>query len=563
MEFTGAQILIKCLKEEGVDVIFGYPGGRVLQLYDEIYQSGMRHILTRHEQGAVHAADGYARVTGRPGVCVTTSGPGATNAVTGIANAYMDSIPLVVFTGQVNLAALGRDSFQEADISGITMPIVKHSYILKDVKDVARIIKEAFYIATTGRPGPVLIDMPSDVLADKTKYEYPRMVNLRGYRVLHKVNLLQVNQAARMINQSKRPVLYTGGGVVTSAAEKELAALAEKAQIPVTNTLMGLGGFDGTSPLSLGMLGMHGTRYANYAVCECDCLIAVGARFDDRVTGKIDTFAPNASVIHIDIDPAEIGKNVRVNVPIVGDVRAVLQELIPRVEEVDDRSEWLGMIDEWKANYPMGYEKSADLVKPQYVVEQIWEATKGEAIITTEVGQNQMWSAQFYKFKKPRAMVTSGGLGTMGFGFPAAIGAQFGRPDSIVFAVAGDGSFQMNSQELATAVANKLPLNIAILNNGYLGMVRQWQELFWGRRYSHTDMQAVDNFSPDFVKLAEAYGATGIRVTRPEEVRPAIEKAIATPGPVLIDFVCDREENVYPMVPPGGSINNMLGGCVE
>ncbi|NPV89996.1 MAG: biosynthetic-type acetolactate synthase large subunit [Firmicutes bacterium] len=561
MEFTGAQILIKCLKEEGVEMIFGYPGGRVLQLYDEIYQSGMHHILTRHEQGAVHAADGYARVTGRPGVCVTTSGPGATNAVTGIANAYMDSVPLVVFTGQVHLAALGRDSFQEADISGITMPITKHSYILKDVNDVARIVKEAFYIATTGRPGPVLIDMPSDVLAASTKFEYPRMVNLRGYRVLHKVNLLQVNQAARMINQSKRPVLYTGGGVVTSAAEKELAALAEKVKIPVTNTLMGLGGFDGTSPLSLGMLGMHGTRYANYAVTNCDCLIAVGARFDDRVTGKIETFAPEASVIHIDIDPAEIGKNVRVNVPIVGDVRMVLQELIPRVDEVDDRSEWLGMIEEWKDAYPLSFDQGADSIKPQYVVEQIWEATKGEAIITTEVGQNQMWAALFYKFKKPRTMVTSGGLGTMGFGFPSAIGAQFGRPDSVVFAIAGDGSFQMNSQELATAVANKLPLNIAILNNGYLGMVRQWQELFWGRRYSHTDLRAVENFSPDFVKLAEAYGATGIRVERPDQVRPAIEKAIATPGPVLLDFVCDREENVYPMVPPGGSINDMLGGC--
>lgn len=563
MEYTGAQIVIKCLQEEGVELIFGYPGGRVLQLYDEIYQSNLRHILPRHEQGAVHAADAYARVTGKPGVCITTSGPGATNAVTGIANAYMDSIPLIVFTGQVNIASLGRDSFQEADITGITLPITKHSYLVKDVRDLARIIKEAFYIATTGRPGPVVIDMPSDVTAAKTKFEYPRSVNLRGYRVLNKVNMLQVNQVAKLINQSERPLLYIGGGVITSNAASELIALAEKACIPVTTTLMGLGGFPGDHRLSLGMLGMHGTRYANYAVCECDCLIAVGARFDDRVTGKIDTFAPRAQVVHIDIDPAEIGKNVRVNVPIVGDVLQVLQELIPKIEERDSRPEWLGMIDQWKSKYPLTYTQGEDVIKPQYVVEQIWEATRGEAIITTEVGQNQMWAAQFYKFKYPRTMVTSGGLGTMGFGFPAAIGAQLGRPDSVVFCVAGDGSFQMNSQELATAVANRLPINVAILNNGYLGMVRQWQQLFWGGRYSHTDLRAVDYFSPDFVKLAEAYGATGMRITRPEEVRPAIEQAIATPGPVIMDFVVDREENVFPMVPPGGSLSNMVGGCEE
>lgn len=558
MELTGAQILIKCLQEEGVDLIFGYPGGAVLPIYDEIYRSNIRHILTRHEQGAVHAADGYARVTGRPGVCITTSGPGATNAVTGIATAYMDSVPLIVLTGQVPVGSLGRDSFQEADITGITLPITKHSYLVKNTADLARVVKEAFYIATTGRPGPVLIDLPRDVCQAKAVFEYPRSVHLRGYRVLKKVNMLQVNQAAKLINQAERPVIYAGGGVIISGAHRELLSLAEKASIPVTTTLMGLGGFPETHPLSLGMLGMHGTRYANYAICECDCLIAIGARFDDRVTGKIETFAPHAQVIHIDIDAAEIGKNVRVNVPIVGDVRMVLEELVPRVEPRSSRPEWLGKIEEWKKQYPLSYQQGDDAIKPQFVVEQIYEATRGEAIITTEVGQNQMWAAQFYKFTRPRTMVTSGGLGTMGFGFPAAIGAQLGRPEEIVFGIAGDGSFQMNSQELATAVAYQVPVKIAILNNGYLGMVRQWQELFYGKRYSQTTLRGV---SPDFVKLAEAYGAVGLRAVRPEEVRPAIEQALNTPGPVIIDFHVDPEENVFPMVPPGGSLHEMIGGC--
>lgn len=550
--------MIKCLQEEGVDIIFGYPGGAVLPIYDEIYRSNIRHILTRHEQGAVHAADGYARVTGRPGVCITTSGPGATNAVTGIATAYMDSVPLIVLTGQVPVGSLGRDSFQEADITGITLPITKHSYLVKNTSDLARVVKEAFYIATTGRPGPVLIDLPRDVCQAQAVFDYPKSVHLRGYRVLKKVNMLQVNQAARLINQSERPVIYAGGGVIISGAHRELLSLAEKACIPVTTTLMGLGGFPETHPLSLGMLGMHGTRYANYAICECDCLIAIGARFDDRVTGKIETFAPHAQVIHIDIDAAEIGKNVRVNVPIVGDVRMVLEELVPRVETRSSRPEWLGKIEEWKRKYPLSYQQGEDVIKPQFVVEQIYEATKGEAIITTEVGQNQMWAAQFYKFTRPRTMVTSGGLGTMGFGFPAAIGAQLGRPEEIVFGIAGDGSFQMNSQELATAVAYQVPVKIAILNNGYLGMVRQWQQLFYGGRYSQTTLRGA---SPDFVKLAEAYGATGLRATRPEEVRPAIEQALNTPGPVIIDIHVDPEENVYPMVPPGGSLHEMIGGC--
>lgn len=561
MELTGAQILIRCLQEEGVDTIFGYPGGRVLNIYDEIYQSNLRHILTRHEQGATHAADAYARVTGRPGVCITTSGPGATNAVTGIATAHMDSIPLIVFTGQVNVAALGRDSFQEADITGITLPITKHSYLVRNTKDLARIVKEAFYIATTGRPGPVVIDLPSDIMVNKARFDYPKSVNLRGYRILKKVNQLQVNQAAQMINQSRRPVLYVGGGAISSGAHQEVLVLAEKAGLPVTTTLMGLGAFPGNHRLSLGMLGMHGTRYANYAICECDCLIAVGARFDDRVTGKIEAFAPKAKVVHIDIDPAEIGKNVRVDVPIAGDVRMVLGELIPKIEaNAAERAEWLAKIDEWKREYPLSYHQGDDCIKPQYVIEQIYEVTQGEAIITTEVGQHQMWAAQHYKYVRPRSLVTSGGLGTMGFGLPAAIGAQIGMPDRLVFDISGDGSFQMNSQELATAVSYNLPIKVAIINNGYLGMVRQWQKLFYGGRYSQTDLEGM---SPDFVKLAEAYGVTGIRVTRPEEVRPAIEQAIATPGPVLIDFIVDREENVYPMVPPGGCLDNMLGGCTE
>ena len=561
MELTGAQILIKSLEEEGVDTIFGYPGGVVLPIYDEIFRSNLRHILTRHEQGATHAADAYARVTGRPGVCITTSGPGATNAVTGIANAYMDSVPLVVLTGQVALSLLGRDSFQEADITGITLPITKHSYLVKDTKDLARIIKEAFYIATTGRPGPVVIDLPRDISVNKARFDYPKTVNLRGYRILKKVNMLQVNQAAQVINQSRRPVLYVGGGAVIAGAHREILELAEKAGIPVTTTLMGLGAFPGTNRLALGMLGMHGTRYANYAVCECDCLIAVGARFDDRVTGKIDAFAPKAKIVHIDIDPAEIGKNVRVDVPIAGDVLTVLSELNARIDvSFEERKEWVDKIDQWKREYPLQYDQTGDKIKPQYVIEQIYEASGGEAIIATEVGQHQMWSAQYYKFTQPRTMVTSGGLGTMGFGLPAAIGAQIGRPEALVFDISGDGSFQMNSQEMATAVAYQLPIKIAILNNGYLGMVRQWQQLFYGNRYSQTDLMAVN---PDFVKLAEAYGAVGLRVERPEEVRPVLEKAIATPGPVLIDFVVDREENVFPMVPPGGSLENMMGGCAE
>ncbi|NPV30369.1 MAG: biosynthetic-type acetolactate synthase large subunit [Firmicutes bacterium] len=555
MKLTGAEIIVKALEAEGVEVVFGYPGGAVLPLYDKLYDSSIRHILVRHEQGAAHAADGYARATGKPGVCIATSGPGATNLVTGIANAYMDSIPIIALTGQVAVSAIGRDSFQEADITGITLPIVKHSYLVKDVRQLAPAIRSAFHIATTGRPGPVLIDLPKDVTLAQAEFEYPPQISFRGYRLPEKYSATQIYQAAKAIGESRRPVIYAGGGVVSSGAARELLELAEKAQIPVTTTLLGKGAFPETHPLSLGMLGMHGTKYANYAVSYSDLIIAVGARFDDRVTGRLDTFAPHAQVIHIDIDPAEIGKNVRVHYPLVGDVKEVLRDLIPRVE-VPQTREWLEQIAQWKAEHPLTYANEEGILKPQYVIEQIWEVTKGEAVITTEVGQNQMWAAQYYKAIHPRTFISSGGLGTMGFGLPAAIGAQVGRPDAVVFDIAGDGSIQMTSQELATAVQFRLPINIAILNNRYLGMVRQWQELFHGRRYSQTDLADT----PDFVKLAEAYGAEGIRVTRAEEVRPALEQAIASPKPVVIDFVIAREENVFPMVPPGESLTKMLGG---
>ncbi len=555
LKLTGAEIIVKALEAEGVEVVFGYPGGAVLPLYDKLYDSSIRHILVRHEQGAAHAADGYARATGKPGVCIATSGPGATNLVTGIANAYMDSIPIIALTGQVAVSAIGRDSFQEADITGITLPIVKHSYLVKDVRQLAPAIRSAFHIATTGRPGPVLIDLPKDVTLAQAEFEYPPQISFRGYRLPEKYSATQIYQAAKAIGESRRPVIYAGGGVISSGAARELLELAEKAQIPVTTTLLGKGAFPETHPLSLGMLGMHGTKYANYAVSYSDLIIAVGARFDDRVTGRLDTFAPHAQVIHIDIDPAEIGKNVRVHYPLVGDVKEVLRDLIPRVE-VPQTREWLEQIAQWKAEHPLTYTNEEGTLKPQYVIEQIWEVTKGEAVITTEVGQNQMWAAQYYKAIHPRTFISSGGLGTMGFGLPAAIGAQVGRPDAVVFDIAGDGSIQMTSQELATAVQFRLPINIAILNNRYLGMVRQWQELFHGRRYSQTDLADT----PDFVKLAEAYGAEGIRVTRAEEVRPALEQAIASPKPVVIDFVIAREENVFPMVPPGESLTKMLGG---
>ncbi|MDF9408542.1 biosynthetic-type acetolactate synthase large subunit [Pelotomaculum isophthalicicum JI] len=552
MNYSGAEILIKSLEAENVDTIFGYPGGQVLPIYDALYDADIRHILCRHEQGAAHAADGYARATGRPGVCLATSGPGATNLVTGIANAHMDSVPLVAITGQVPWSLLGRDSFQEADITGITLPITKHSYLVRDPSELARIVKEAFYIATTGRPGPVLIDIPKDVSSTSSEYIVPEELHLPGYKPVSEADPRQVLEAAKAIAKSERPVIYAGGGVVISGAQDELVRFAELLMAPVATTLMGLGGFPGNHPLSLGMLGMHGTKYANFAVCECDLLIAVGARFDDRVTGKLETFANEAKVIHIDIDPAEIGKNVRVDIPVNGDVKIVLKQLMdilqPRLGEA-----WREKIQTWKKEYPIDFCDNGEL-KPQAVIQEIYRQTGGDARITTEVGQHQMWTAQYYTFSKPRSFISSGGLGTMGYGMPAAIGVQAGCPDDTVFDIAGDGSIQMNIQELCTAVNYELPINVAVMDNGFLGMVRQWQELFYNRRYSHTKL-----FNPDFVKLAEAYGAEGFRVTKRSEITPVLEQAIRSSKPVMIDFMVESEENVMPMVPPGESLSKMLG----
>ncbi|NLU50761.1 MAG: biosynthetic-type acetolactate synthase large subunit [Syntrophomonadaceae bacterium] len=563
MKLKGAEVLIRCLKEEGVDVIFGYPGGVVLPIYDALYSSDIKHVLVRHEQGAAHAADAYARVTGKVGVCLSTSGPGATNLVTGIANAYMDSVPMVAFTGQVPTGLIGRDAFQEADITGITLPITKHNFLVKKGQDLVRTIKEAFHIARTNRPGPVVVDLPRDIMAGDMDFNgYPNEVGLKGYRVVRNCNMGQVLLAVETIQKAERPVIYAGGGVIGSDASELLQELAIKMKIPVATTLMGIGCFPETHYLSLGMLGMHGTRYANYAVSEADLLIAVGVRFDDRVTGKISSFAPHAKVIHIDIDAAEIGKNFGVDIPIVGNVKQVLEEIVPRLQPCEQFTEWHRTIDRWKEEFPLTYSESHEegRIKPQYVVEQIYYATQGHAIITTEVGQNQMWAAQFYKFTQPRTFITSGGLGTMGFGLPAAIGAKIGRPDMTVIDIAGDGSIQMNIQELCTAVEQRLPIIICILNNHFLGMVRQWQELFYGGRYSYTDISV----QPDFVKLAESYGAIGIRVKDYQDVMPVLQEALTvTDRPVLLDFWVEREANVFPMVPPGESLYNMLGGDEE
>ncbi len=559
-KINGAQIFLESLKAEGVDTIFGYPGGVILKIYDELYfERNLRHILTKHEQGAVHAADGYARSTGKVGTVLVTSGPGATNAVTGIATAYMDSIPVVVFTGQVPTALIGNDAFQEADSVGITRPCTKHSFLVKDVRDLARTIKEAYHIASTGRPGPVVVDLPKDVLLaeiPRKEFHYPEEVHIRSYHPNLKGSVTQIRKAITALKRAKRPVLYIGGGVILSGAHEEVRELAEIANLPVTPTLMALGGFPGTHALFLGMLGMHGTWYANMAVHHCDLLIAVGARFDDRVTGRIDRFAPEAKIVHIDIDPTSIKKNVRVDIPIVGDVRHVLRELLDRMQveaiEIDwleKHREWQEQIRQWKQEQPLRYAEDGNL-KPQYVIEQIYEVTKGEAIITTEVGQHQMWAAQYYLFDRPRQWCTSGGLGTMGYGFPAAMGAQLAHPDQVVVDIAGDGSIQMNIQEMATMVEYGLPVVTCILNNQYLGMVRQWQTMFFDNHLSSVDLMAG---SPDFVKLAEAYGGGGMRVTKREEVRPALEDAIAARRPCLIDFRVDRNEDVYPMVPAGAA----------
>ena len=555
MKMNGAQVLIESLRKEGVEIIFGYPGGQVLPIFDKLYDAPIKFILMRHEQAAAHAADGYARATGKTGVCLATSGPGATNLVTGIATAYMDSVPMVALTGQVKSFLIGNDAFQEADITGITRPITKHNYLVEDVKDLARVIKEAFHIASTGRPGPVLVDIPSDIQMHETEFIYPEKVEIRGYNPTYKGHPGQIKRAAKAISDSKRPVLYVGGGVISSDASEEVRRLAIENEIPVTMTLLGLGAFDQDNKLSLGMLGMHGTAYANHAIMDSDLIVAIGARFDDRVTGKLDAFAPHAKVIHIDIDPASVSKTVDVDIPIVGDAKEVLRQLNKGVKKPDTK-DWLKTIEEWKKKFPLKY-KGDDKLRPQYVVEQIYEATKGDAIITTEVGQNQMWAAQFYKFRNPRTILSSGGLGTMGYGFPAAIGAKIGKPKMTVFDIAGDGSIQMNIQELATAVINKIPVKVAILNNCCLGMVRQWQELFYKKRYSYTTLCGT---CPDFVKLAESYGAVGIRVTKKSEVRPAIEKALKTDNTVFMDFHVEPEENVFPMVPAGEAINKMIDG---
>ncbi|MBE9502653.1 MAG: biosynthetic-type acetolactate synthase large subunit [Proteobacteria bacterium] len=560
MKKTGAQILLESLRLEGADIIFGYPGGAVLDVYDELFNFPIKHILVRHEQAAVHAADGYARATGRPGVCLVTSGPGATNTVTGIATAYMDSIPIVVFSGQVPSALIGNDAFQEADIVGITRPCTKHNYLVKDVADLARIIKEAFYLATTGRPGPVLVDIPKDVLRAATTFHYPDEVKMRSYNPTYKGHPGQIVKAVKLILKSRQPVAYVGGGTILSEAALELTEFSRLLTIPTTTTLMGLGAFPEDDPLSMGMLGMHGTYRANMAVTECDLLIAIGARFDDRVTGNLEKFAPNAKIIHIDIDPTSISKNVKVDVPIVGDVKDVLGNIIKTIVEEDIEAykkslqPWNKQIHEWKATYPLAYKKKKNIINPQYVVEKISELAGEDAIISTEVGQNQMWTAQYYKFMKPRTFLTSGGLGTMGYGFPAAMGAQAAFPDRLVIDIAGDGSIQMNIQELATVMQYRLPVKIAILNNHFLGMVRQWQELFYDKKYSYTCMQV----QPDYVKLAEAYGAKGFRATKVEEVEAVIKKGFATDGPVIMEFVVAKEEDVYPMVPAGAPISEML-----
>ncbi len=562
MKMTGAEIFVKALEDLGVDIVFGYPGGAVLNIYDVLFQNTkVRHMLVRHEQGGVHMADGYARASGKTGVCLVTSGPGATNTVTGIATAYMDSIPIVVFSGQVPTLMIGNDAFQEADIVGITRPCTKHNYLIKQTKDMARIIKEAFYIASTGRPGPVLVDLPKDVLAGTAEYHLPKEVKLRGYHPTYEGHQKQVENAIRMLLEKERPVIYAGGGVILSGAAHLLKEFATILGVPVTTTLMGLGGFPGTDPLSLGMLGMHGTYRANMAISTCDVILGVGARFDDRVTGKIDEFAPGAKIIHVDIDPTSIQKNVPVNIPIVGDLKDVLRKMIKLVKGTKEAAQyrkkiapWRDQIGKWKATYPLAYKQGKGRIKPQYVVEQIYEITKGEAIVTTEVGQNQMFAAQYYLFDNPRTFLSSGGLGTMGYGLPAAIGAQVAMPDRVVVDIAGDGSIQMNIQELATAVQYRLPVKVVILNNGSLGMVRQWQELFFQGKYSQTCLPQL----PDFVRLAEAYGAAGFRARKPGEVPEVLRKGFDAKGPALIDIVTDPNEMVYPMVPAGAPLTKML-----
>ncbi len=551
---TGACLLHEALIEQGVEVMFGYPGGAILPMFDELHRTPIKFVLTRHEQGAGHMADGYARATGRVGVCIVTSGPGATNLVTALATANMDSVPMVALTGQVASFAIGNDAFQEADITGITRPVTKHNVLVKSARELPRIIKEAFHIASTGRPGPVLVDLPKDIQSVAIDVPPQTEINLPGYKPRVKGHARQIKLAAEAINAAERPLLYVGGGVIISGATAELRELARKGNVPVTTTLMALGAFDEVSDarLTLHMLGMHGSAYANYAVQNCDLLVAVGARFDDRVTGKLDTFAPNARIIHIDIDPSSISKNVDVDIPVVGDAKAILREMLPMIEH-HPREPWFNMIEMWKNRHPFTYDANSERTKPQYVIDLLNELTKGKAIITTGVGQHQMWAAQFYRWREPRQMITSGGLGTMGYGFPAAIGAQFGRPDRLVIDIDGDGSFAMSLGELSTMVENNLPIKVVILNNRFQGMVRQWQELFYEKRYTAVAMQ-----NPDFARVAEAFGAKGIRITDKADVRSGLEAMLAHAGPVVCDIDVEPEENVYPMVAAGKSLHEMV-----
>lgn len=560
----GADIVVDVLVAEGVDTIFGLPGGAIMEVYDALFDAPFRNVLTRHEQAACHMADGYARATGKVGVVIATSGPGATNLVTGLATAYMDSIPLVAITGQVPRHYIGTDAFQEADVIGITRPITKHNFLVTDIKDLPLILRQAFYIARTGRPGPVLVDIPKDITQQVSEFRIPTDDEVReslpGYNPHIEGNPVQIKKAADLIRKATKPVIYVGGGVILSEAADEVYKLAKLTTIPVTTTNMGKGSFPETDPLSLHMLGMHGTYYANMAVYNCDLLIAIGARFDDRVTGKITEFAPEAKIIHIDIDPASISKTITVDVPIVGDVKIVLRKLIKELENkpiewLQARESWLRQIQEWREKHPLSYRKSDKTIKPQAVIEEIYNITNGDAIISAGVGQHQMWAAMFYKYSYPRQFLNSGGLGTMGFGFPAAVGAKMGRPDKTVFAIEGDGSFIMNIQDLATAVQYRVPVKIAIINNGFLGMVRQWQQFFYDSRYASVCISV----QPDFVKLAEAFGAVGLRATKPSEVREVLQKAMEiNDRPVLIDFAVDREENVLPMVPAGKSYREMI-----
>ncbi|MFP4199644.1 MAG: biosynthetic-type acetolactate synthase large subunit [Halanaerobium sp.] len=570
-KITGAEIFVKSLEAEGVDSVFGYIGAKVIDIYDKLYDSKIRHIMPHHEQGGVHAADGYARSSGRTGVCIATSGPGAANMVTALATANMDSVPLVAFTGQVPNTMIGTDGFQEADIKGITMPITKNNYIVNDVEDLARIIKEAFHLASTGRPGPVLVDIPSNILKDKAEFYYPEQVDLPGYSPTYRANKLQLKRAAELINQSVKPVIYAGGGTIISGADQEIKELAERAEIPVTTTLNGIGIFDENNYLSLGMLGMHGTTEANLAISNSDLIIALGARFDDRVTGRLEDFAVNADVIHIDIDPAEIAKIVKTKVPITADVKLALEELLPKIKEVK-RPGWLKEIEEWKKIDQQADPEKAEKLLPSEIIETLYQLTAGNAIITAGVGQHQMWAAQYYKYSKPRTFISSGGLGTMGYGFPAAIGAKLANPEREVFALVGDGSFQMNIQELATAAKNKAAVKIIIFNNQYLGMVRQWQELFYDKRYSATCLRRRSDcpahcsepnadcpeIIPDFIQVAKGYGIKGETVTERAQIKEALSRAVDSEESYILNFMIEEEENVFPMVSAGGSLKEMI-----